>query len=132
MTGWEAKQATAAIEGLAPPGKDRLGAHAAPVDPAATMRRMLGASQPIARLGLRLAIVLVAWSPLWHRGRLSTLAGLPVQERAPILASLLVHPSFGLRELTLLLKVAGAMCLLADPTLRAASGYDRRPLEVVR
>ncbi len=132
MTRWEARQATAAIEGLAPPGAGLVGAHGAPVDPAATMRRMLGASQPIARLGLRLAIVLVGCSPLWSRGQLSTLAGLPVQDRAPILAALLVHRAFGLRELTLLMKVAASMCLLADPTLRALSGYDRRPAEAVR
>ncbi|MDH5674239.1 MAG: hypothetical protein OEZ06_18945 [Myxococcales bacterium] len=94
------------------------------VDYAASYARMLRRATGRAALGLRLALWLAALSPLWLLGKCATLAGLPQEERGELLARLVAHPSFAVRELMLLLKLCAAMALFAAPAVRQQSGYD--------
>ena len=103
-------------EGLVPlPGE---------VDYLATFDRMRTRATKLAALGLRAAVWIIALTPLWQRGRFSTLSALPVEARADKLAELLAHRVFIIRELALLLKLCAAMALFAAPSVRARSAYD--------
>jgi len=94
------------------------------VDYLAMFERMRKGATKLAALGLRAALWLIALAPLWQRGRLQTLSALSVQARANALADLLVHRSFVVRELTLLLKLCASMALFASKGVRARSAYD--------
>jgi hypothetical protein len=105
-----------AVPGLTPlPGE---------VDYLKTFRRMRSRSTAFCALGLRLAIWMVAFAPLWLHGRLATFSKLAGSERTQLLDRLLAHKSFAVRELTTLLKLTAAMALLGTASVRARSGYD--------
>ncbi len=124
MTHLEDKWATQALGAFAPSGAQGLSPLPNEVDYLATFRRMSRLSTPLAALGLRLALWLVALAPLWLCGRCMTISRLAEPERALLLSRLLTHSSFAVRELTLLLKFAAAMALLGTASVRARSGYD--------
>lgn len=64
-------------------------------------------------------------APLWMWGKLRTAAGLGEAERARLLAAMLEHRVFFVRELTLLLKLVACMAMLRPAAVRAQTGYDR-------
>jgi hypothetical protein len=97
------------------------------VDYVSAFKRMRRGSTALARLGLRAAIWMVALAPLWFLGRVATFSRLGRNERTELLRRLLIHPSFIVRELTLLLKLTAAMALLGTVSVRARSGYDAAP-----
>lgn len=82
-----------------------------------------GCSRP-ARLALRAAIWLVAFSPFWLSGRVRGFSSLPRSERLTLLARLLEHPAFLVREAAFLLKTVACMGLLESDAMRKRSGYD--------
>jgi hypothetical protein len=94
------------------------------VDYVKTFRRMRGGATGLCALGLRVAIWMVAFAPLWLHGRLLTFSKLARGERTQLLGRLLAHHSFAVRELTMLLKLTAAMALLGTASVRARSGYD--------
>jgi hypothetical protein len=94
------------------------------VDYLSTFRRMRHGSTRLARLALRLAVWMVALAPLWLLGRVATFSKLARRERTELLVRLLVHNSFVVRELTMLLKLTAAMALMGTASVRARSGYD--------
>jgi hypothetical protein len=94
------------------------------VDYLSAYRRMCLRSTALAGFGLRLAVWMVALAPLWLLGRLSTFSKMACRERTELLTRLLVHNSFVVRELTMLLKLTAAMALLGTLSVRARSGYD--------
>jgi hypothetical protein len=116
------------LAAFAPPAEDspnaQLSALPGEVDYLRTLRRMRALSTPLAAFGLRAAVWLLAWAPLWLDGRLLTASRLQLSERCGLLRRLLVHRSFAVRELSLLLKLVAAMALLGAPAVRARSGYD--------
>ncbi|MBX3273352.1 MAG: hypothetical protein KF729_24020 [Sandaracinaceae bacterium] len=77
------------------------------------------------RLGVRVGLLLAMSAPLWCWGRLTTAARLSPEERARLLAELLSHRVFFVRELMLLLKLVACMALLRPAAVRARTGYDR-------
>ena len=77
------------------------------------------------RLGVRIGLLLAMTAPLWMWGRLRTAASLGETDRARLLAGLLEHRVFFVRELTLLLKLVACMALLRPASVRAQTGYDR-------
>ena len=77
------------------------------------------------RLGVYAGMWIAMTAPLWLWGRLRSAAGLEPVERARLLAELLSHRVFFVRELTLLLKLVACMAFFRDPAIRARSGYDR-------
>ena len=88
---------------------------------------LLTGATPLSRVGLRLALWLVALSPLFMLGRLCTFASLAPGERTALLARLLEHNSFALRESTFLLKTAACLALLGSDSVRERSHYDGPP-----
>ena len=124
MTGFERRWASALLSSFAPEGGPGLHPRAGEVDYLATLRTMRAQATPLAAFGLRFAVWLLALSPLWACGRLCTAARLPVERRAALLARMLRHRSFLVREMTLLLKFVAAMALLGTQSVRERSGYD--------
>lgn len=94
------------------------------VDYLRTFRRMCGGSTSLFAFGLRVAIWMVAFAPLWLHGRFATFSTLARRERTQLLSRLLVHRVLAVRELTTLLKLTAAMALLGTASVRARSGYD--------
>jgi hypothetical protein len=88
---------------------------------------LLTGATPLSRLGLRLALWVVALSPLFVLGRLCTFTGLAPKERTALLDRLLEHGSFAVRESTFLLKTAACLALLGSQSVRARSHYDGAP-----
>lgn len=120
LTGFEVRCARAAMEAFAP-------VHGARVDHVAVLERVMRASTRKAALGMRAAIWMVALAPFWLLGAVRTIVGVPLERRTRILARLLAHRVFLVRELMLLLKINVSLALLGDPAVRASSGYDGRP-----
>ncbi len=116
------------LAAFAPPANEgpnaQLSALPGEVDYLKTLRRMRALSTPLAAFGLRAAVWLLAWAPLWLDGRWLTSSRLQLSERCGLLRRLLAHKSFAVRELSLLLKLVASMALLGAPTVRARSGYD--------
>lgn len=88
-------------------------------------RDFLEKASPKGRLGVRLGLLIAMTAPLWRWGRLTTAARLSEEDRARLLAELLEHRVYFVRELTLLLKLVGCMALLRPAAVRARTGYDR-------
>ena len=112
-------------ERSATPPPSLLAPRAGEVDYLAVFDEMRLRSAPIAAFGLRLAVWIVVFAPVWLRLRLGTLASLAPAERAALLDRLLRHRSRLLRELSLMLKLTAAIALLGSESVRARSGYDR-------
>lgn len=94
------------------------------VDYVATFRGMRQSARPVARIGLRLALWLIALSPVWLTGRPRTLTDCALRARQALLARLLDHRAFAVREAALVLKLAACLALFASDAVRARSGYD--------
>jgi hypothetical protein len=129
----ERRQAVAILEAFAPPREDEAPKQLAPkkgeVDYLRAVTRMMAASTGKARLGIHVALLLVALAPLWLCGKLATMAGLALEQRTAILERLARHPFFAVRDLTLLLKLGAAFALLGTASVRARSQYDRPLVE---
>lgn len=125
LTSIERRWAQATLEGFAPTStREGLVPREGEVDYLHALARMARASTPRARIGLRFAFVMVAFAPIWTFTAFATMAGLPTERRAALLARLLDSSIFLVRELTLLLKLQAAFALMATPSVRARSGYD--------
>jgi hypothetical protein len=72
-----------------------------------------------AALGLRVALWLVAFAPLFVLGRLVTLPGLQAAERERVIAALSESRWYTIRSLAMLLKTFGAMLYAGDERIRA-------------
>ena len=119
-----------APSGERPVRKARLAPRKGEVDYLRAVSRMMAASTAKARLGIHVALLLVALAPLWFCGKLATMAGLALEQRTAILEKLARHPFFAVRDLTLLLKLGAAFALLGTASVRARSQYDRPAVEV--
>lgn len=135
MTRWEHVWAVEVLAAFAPASESRVSqpprenAQLAPregeVDYLRAFRRMIAGSTPLAALGLRFAVWMVALAPIWALGRFATFSGLGRAERTELLSRLLRHGSLVVRELALLLKLTAAFALLGTPSVRERSGYDK-------
>jgi len=96
------------------------------VDYFAAFETLRTRSTRIAGLGLRAALWLVVLSPWWLGRSLSVLTGLPQAARLTLLAELLEHRVFAVREAVFLLKLTACLALLGHADVRARSGYDGR------
>jgi hypothetical protein len=94
------------------------------VDYLKAFRKMRKGSTALCALGLRLAIWMVAFAPLWLLGRFATFSELARHDRTRLLSRLLAHKNFAVRELTMLLKLTAAMALFGTASVRARSGHD--------
>jgi hypothetical protein len=116
--------ATDLLSAFAPEGGLGLAPLTGEVDYAGAYLTLLRGGTRLAALGLVAAVWLLASAPAWRWGRFVSVSRLAPTERARLLAELLRHRWFVVRELTLLLKLAAALALLGVPSVRARSGYD--------
>ena len=124
MLRFEKRWAEAVLSGFAPAGNPGLAPAPGEVDYAAAMEHILRVAGPRAGLGFRAALWMAALAPAWSWRRPVTAVALSPGERARLLDELLTHRSFVPRELSLMLKVAASMAMMATPSVRARSGYD--------
>lgn len=117
--------AAVVLSGFVVAGAPGLAIEAGEIDWLGGTRDFLEKASPKGRLGVRVGLLLAMTAPFWMWGRLTTAARLAPEERARLLAALLEHRVFFVRELTLLLKLVGCMALLRPATVRARTGYDR-------
>ena len=104
------------VQGLTPsPGE---------VDYLRAFRKMRNGSTALCAFGLRVAIWMVAFAPLWLLGRFATFSALARSERTQLLSRLLAHKSFAVRDLTLLLKLTAAMAIFGTASIRTRTGHD--------
>ena len=97
---------------------------AADVDYLAALRSLQQHATPKARVGLRLALWLVALAPVWHWGRLRTFFTLERGEQRALLEDLLRLRSLLPREAVAVLKLAAALALFGTESVRARTGCD--------
>ncbi len=116
--------ASAVLPSFAGGASEVFSAPAEDVDYVAAYARFVGSAAPKARLGVRVALLLVMTSPLWLAGRLRSFAALELEERSALLERLSSHRLFFVRELCLLVKLVACMAIFRSPALRARSGYD--------
>ena len=84
-----------------------------------------------ARLGLRVAVWLVALAPLFVLRRVATIRGLAPADGERVVAALCASRSYGVRSLVMLLKTFGALLYAGDDRIRARlrpATSDRRAL----
>lgn len=125
MMAFEERWAAAVLAGFAPPSDSGLAPRAGDVDYLEAMREMMRVGTSLSRIGMRVALFIAALSPFWMRFRFRTFVSLVPSERAEMLARLLRHRIFMVRELMLLLKLCACMALFRSPAVRARSRYDR-------
>ncbi len=70
-------------------------------------------------LGLRVAIWIVAFAPIFVLHRASTIHGLTPSERERVVGALMVSRIYAVRQLVVALKAIGAMLYAAAPAVRA-------------
>jgi hypothetical protein len=124
MTSFEERWADLTLRAFLDPSSGGLNASPSEVDYVECLRHMRASSTPAAALGLRVAVWLVAWAPFWLWGRVSTIAALDESQRTRLLRELVMHQSFVVRELMMLLKLTASIALLGVASVRARSGYD--------
>jgi hypothetical protein len=124
MTQWEQSWASDVLAAFTSDEAPGLRPLPGEVDYLNTFRRMARCSTALAAFGLRAALWMVSFAPVWLLGRIGTFSSLSRRERTELLRRLLGHRSFAVRELTLLLKLTAAMALFASGSVRARSGYD--------
>lgn len=127
MWAFERRWADVILGSFVVPGAQGLMPEAGEVDYLAGYESMYGAARPLARVGLRAALWLVALSPLWLGLRLRTFATLAPRERNRLLGRLIEHGSYPVRESVFLLKLVACLALFASESVRTRSGYDGRP-----
>jgi hypothetical protein len=123
----EQQWAQGILASFAPPDGPGLAPRTGEVDYMPAFVALLTGAAPLSRVGLRLALWLVALSPLFVLFRPRTFMGLAPHERTALLGRLLEHRSFALRESTFLMKTAACLALLGSDTVRERSLYDGAP-----
>ena len=127
MWAFERRWAEAIFSSFAPEQSSGLAPRPGEVDYMATFHSMRERARLVARLGLRAALWMVALSPLWLAHRARSFARLPLAERQLLLAQLMEHRVFAIREAAFLLKLVACLALFASDEVRARSGYDGVP-----
>ncbi|MEO6419853.1 MAG: hypothetical protein ABIP39_10625 [Polyangiaceae bacterium] len=69
-------------------------------------------------LGVRAAIWIVAFAPLFVLGKLRTISGLDQASREVVVGALMASPIYFVRQLTMLLKAIGAILYAGAPAVR--------------
>lgn len=131
MLAFERRWVREILGSFAPVGSAALSPREGDVDYLRAFYDLREQARPIARLGVRLALWLVALAPVWLLGRARTLPRLSLADRQALLARLLEHRVYFVREAAFLLKLTACVALFASEALRAQSGYDRAPRELI-
>ncbi|MET0344438.1 MAG: hypothetical protein ABW252_25720 [Polyangiales bacterium] len=124
MLAFEARWVRIILASFAPVAGPALSPCEGEVDYEATFAGMRASAGPLARLGMRLALWLVALAPMWYARRRGTMSNQPLAVRQALLAALLDHRAYAVRESALMLKLAASVALFASDAVRARSDYD--------
>ena len=124
MRSFERRWVRIILGSFAAEGSPELAPRAGEADYLGTFLGLRASARPVARVGLRLALWLVALAPIWYQRRGCTFAALSGDERQALLATLLEHRVLAVREAAFMMKVAACLALFASDALRARSGYD--------
>jgi hypothetical protein len=123
----ERRHANAILRAFAPEnGPEGLVPAEGEVDYTGNLEKMANAMSARARVGVRLALWIVTFAPLWTGMAFATMAGIPVEKRSALLEKMLVSSSFIVRELALVMKIGASFALFASKSIRARSHYDDR------
>ena len=131
MLAFERRWAHAILSSFAPESGPGLAPRASDIEYVGTFVGLYDSARLIARVGIRLGLWLVALAPVWLLGRARTMARLTLQQRQAVLARLLEHRAYPVREAAFLLKLCACLALFANEDVRARSGYDRPESELV-
>lgn len=123
MYAFEKRWVTALLEAWAPPGDGRF-APTGEVAYAPTFARMRANATALAGFGMRLALWIFAFAPIWRKGRLCLVTGLSLNDRTALFHDLMNSRVFFLREMSVLFKLVASLAMFTDPNFRARSGYD--------
>jgi hypothetical protein len=124
----ERRHADAILRAFAPEqGSEGLVPTEGEVDYTGNLEKMATAMSQRARIGVRLALWIVTFAPIWSGMAFATMAGIPVEKRSALLEKMLVSNSFIVRELALVMKIGASFALFASKSIRARSQYDNRP-----
>lgn len=108
LFGFEMTWAAAAFGAVLPEGT-ALPHGIARLDPARYLAETVAAAPLVQATGVRLALWLVAFAPLWLLRKPKTIAGLAPAERELVLERLLSNPVYAVRQLTLTFKALASM-----------------------
>lgn len=125
FTAFERRWITGAMESFAPPGNDGLTVDHDEVDYVRAVETFGTHANLRGKIGLRLALWMVTFAPLFLLGRFCTLPSLDLATRGEVLAALLSHRIYPVRGLSLLIKVGASFAIFGDPAVRRRSNYDR-------
>jgi hypothetical protein len=116
---FEKRWADAAVRGIYPVREGaRVNVPYERVDIGASFDETLEIVPFRAGVGLRIAIWMIALSPLFVIGRLATIASLAAADRDRVLSKLIASPTYLVRQITLLFKAFGALFVFRDLGLR--------------
>jgi hypothetical protein len=128
LVAFERRQAQAIMESFAPSSaQEGLVPRDGEVDYLGSLEKMANAMSDRARMGVRLALWIVTFAPLWMGVALGTMAGIPVEKRTRLLDRMLASKLFLVRELALAMKIGASFALFSAQSIRARSNYMRRP-----
>jgi hypothetical protein len=127
LTRLEHRWAQAALVAMFPGSRDEGFADIAGMDVHGYLVEVMRSLPFKARLGLRVAVWLVALAPLLVLRRLATISGLAPAEGERVVATLCASRSYGVRSLVMLLKTFGALLYAGDDRIRARLRPAARP-----
>jgi hypothetical protein len=127
MLWFERRWIDAILGSFAPEGGPGLAPRTGEVDYLGTFVGLYTSARTIARVGFRAGLWLVALAPVWLGRGARTLPALALPERQALLAELLDHRVYAVREAAFLMKLAACLALFANEQVRARSGFDRAP-----
>lgn len=128
LTQWELRSLSLLAASLLPsPGRGLPGA--GELDLAPFFHQLHERFPPLARLGLRAAILALSLGPLFFIGRFATFRGLAPGERERLLSVVATSPRYLVRQLAQLLKTVVCFGYFRAPSVREALGLanDDRP-----
>lgn len=119
LSRFEDRQAVAAMAAIFPGSTEAGLRDIRAMDVTGFLRQVMHCVPFQAAFGLRAAVWLVAFAPLFVLGRLATLAGLSVADRERVVQVLATSRSYVVRSLVMILKTMGALLYAGDDAVRA-------------
>lgn len=119
LTRFERRWAVAAMQAIFPGSSDLGLSDIRTMDVDGFLCELMSLLPARAAFGVRLAVWLVAFAPLWVLNRFATIVQLTAGDRERVLIGLLSSPSYPVRSLALVLKALGALLYAADDRVRS-------------